>query len=99
VSLLGSGALLLDFDKLNRFAPCEADEAGPFQGGQRLGILEFAGESRTPLDTVIGAGLDARLYSDLSTLTPEQLVTPIEKFYVRTAASELLDAANLGKSR
>jgi len=94
VSLLGSGALLLDFDKLNRFAPCEADEAGPFQGGQRLGILEFAGESRTPLDTVIGAGLDARLYSDLSTLTPEQLVTPIEKFYVRTAASELLDAAN-----
>lgn len=48
----------------------------------------------TPLDTVIGAGLDARLYSDLSTLTPEQLVTPIEKFYVRTAASELLDAAN-----
>jgi len=94
VSLLGSGALLLDFDKLNRFAPCQADEAGPFQGGQRLGILEFAGESRTPLDTVIGAGLDARLYSDLSTLTPEQLVTPIEKFYVRTAASELLDAAN-----
>jgi DMSO/TMAO reductase YedYZ molybdopterin-dependent catalytic subunit len=94
VSLLGSGALLLDFDKLNGFAPCQADEAGPFQGGQRLGILEFAGESRTPLDTVIGAGLDARLYSDLSTLTPEQLVTPIEKFYVRTAASELLDAAN-----
>ena len=94
MSLLGSGALLLDFDKLNRFAPCEADGAGPFQGGQRLGILEFAGESRTPLDTVIGAGLDARLYSDLSTLTPEQLVTPIEKFYVRTAASELLDAAN-----
>jgi DMSO/TMAO reductase YedYZ molybdopterin-dependent catalytic subunit len=94
VSLLSSSALLIGFDKVNGFAPYQTDEADPFEGGQRLGILDFAGENRAPLDTVVGAGLDARLYSDLSTLTPEQLVTPIEKFYVRTAASELLDAAN-----
>ncbi|PYV65576.1 MAG: hypothetical protein DMG97_31915, partial [Acidobacteria bacterium] len=43
------------------------------------------------LDTIIGAGLDARLFSDLSRLSPEQLVTPTEKFYTRTCASESLD--------
>ena len=91
VSLLGSGALLLGFDKLSGFARPQNERDNPFQGGKQLGILEFAGESRAPLDTIIGAGLDARLYSDLSTLNPEQLVTPIEKFYTRTCASELLD--------
>src|SRR5439155_23766199 len=44
-----------------------------------------------PVDTMIGASLDALQFSDLSRLSPEQLVTPTEKFYVRTAASELLD--------
>src|SRR5882724_4696757 len=93
VSLLGSGTLLVDFDKLSGFARPRNQRDNPFRDGKQLGILEFTGESRAPLDTVIGAGLDARLYSDLSTLTPKQLVTPIEKFYVRTTASELLDTA------
>ena len=92
VSLLGSGAVLLGFDKLSGFTRYQNDGNDPFRGGKRLGIVEFAGESREPLDTVIGAGLDARLYSDLSTLTPDQLITPIEKFYIRTRASELLEA-------
>ncbi len=91
VSLLGSGALLLGFDKLSGFARAQNERDNSFRGGKQLGILEFTGESRAPLDTIIGAGLDARLYSDLSTLNPEQLVTPIEKFYTRTCASELLD--------
>jgi len=90
-SLLGSGALLLGFDKLSGFARPQNGRDNSFRGGKQLGILEFTGESRAPLDTIIGAGLDARLYSDLSTLNPEQLVTPIEKFYTRTCASELLD--------
>jgi len=93
VSLLGSGALLVGIDQISGFAPYQSDANDSFQGGKQLGVVEFTGESRAPLDTVIGTGLDARLYSDLSTLTPEQLVTPIEKFYVRTTASELLDAA------
>lgn len=91
VSLLGSGALLLRFDKLGGFAPRQNEQADPFRGGKQLGILAFTGEGRAPLNTLIGAGLDARLFSDLSALSPEQLVTPIEDFYVRTAASELLD--------
>ncbi len=90
-SLLRSGALLLGFDKLSGFARPQNERDNPFRGGKQLGILEFTGESRAPLDAIIGAGLDARLYSDLSTLNPEQLVTPIEKFYTRTCASELVD--------
>lgn len=90
-SLLGSGALLVGFDKLCGFAVGQKDDRDPFFGGQQLGVLDFTGESRAPLDTIIGSGLDARLFSDLSTLTPEQPVTPVEKFYVRTTASDLLD--------
>jgi len=92
-SLLGSGALLVGFDKLRGFASGQNDATDPFQGGQQLGILEFTRESRASLDTIIGNGLNARHFSDLSTLTAEHLVTPIEKFYVRTTASELLDTS------
>jgi DMSO/TMAO reductase YedYZ molybdopterin-dependent catalytic subunit len=91
VSLLGSGALLVGFDKVSGFSRCKNDGNDLFQGGKQLRTLEFTGESRAQLDTVIGAGLDARLYSDLSIFTPDQLITPIEKFYIRTRASELLD--------
>ncbi|PYU49140.1 MAG: hypothetical protein DMG48_17900 [Acidobacteria bacterium] len=90
-SLLGSGALLLGLDKLSAFAKPQNEPDNPFRGGKQLEILEFTGESQAPLDTMIGAGLDARQFSDLSRLSPEQLVTPIEKFYTRTCASELLD--------
>ena len=90
-SLFGSGALLLGFDKLSAFAQLQNEPDNPFRGGKQLGILEFTGESSAPLDTIIGAGLDARLFSNLSKLTPGQLVTPTERFYVRTTASELLD--------
>jgi len=94
-SLLGSGALLLGFDKLAAFAQPQNEPDNPFRGGKQLGILEFTGESQAPLDAIIGAGLDARLFSDLSGLTPDQFLTPTEKFYVRTTASELLDPSKL----
>jgi DMSO/TMAO reductase YedYZ molybdopterin-dependent catalytic subunit len=91
VSLLGGGVLLVGFDKLSAFARPQSERDNPFRGGKQLGTLEFKGESQAPLDTTTGAGLDARLFSDLSTLSPEQSITPTEKFYVRTTASELLD--------
>src|SRR5260370_11003384 len=90
VSLPGSGALLLGFDRLSAFAPYRNAGNDPFQGGKQVGVLEFTGETKAPLDTIIGTGLDARLYSDLSALTPDQLVTPAEKSYFRTFASKVL---------
>jgi DMSO/TMAO reductase YedYZ molybdopterin-dependent catalytic subunit len=41
------------------------------------------------METAFGAELDGRLYTDLSTLESENLVTPTDRFYVRTRASEL----------
>ncbi len=41
----------------------------------------------------IGTELDGRLFTDLSTLTPEHPVTPTKHFFVRTRASKLLDTS------
>jgi DMSO/TMAO reductase YedYZ molybdopterin-dependent catalytic subunit len=86
VSLLSSGAFLAGFEKLTVFAKFRDS----LEGGRLLELLEFAGESRAPLTSVLGAGLDARLYTDLSAFTRHRSVTPTKDFYVRTGASELL---------
>jgi hypothetical protein len=62
-----------------------------FQGGQYLGSIEFVGESPMPMDIPMGTGLDGRLYTDLSAVGPDNPVTPNDKFYIRTRASELLE--------
>jgi DMSO/TMAO reductase YedYZ molybdopterin-dependent catalytic subunit len=43
------------------------------------------------MNAVIGTELDGRLYTDLSTLTPEHPLTPTKDFYIRTCASKLLE--------
>ncbi len=40
---------------------------------------------------LIGSELDGRLFTDLSTLTPENPVTPTDHFFIRTRSSQLLD--------
>ena len=61
----------------------------PLPGGRLLGTIPLGARGRrSPLNRLLGTGLDARLFTDLSTLAPESdLVTPNERFYVRTAAS------------
>jgi DMSO/TMAO reductase YedYZ molybdopterin-dependent catalytic subunit len=41
----------------------------------------------------IGSELDGRLFTDLTSLTPENPVTPAGDFFIRTRASKLLDTA------
>ena len=57
------------------------------------------GARRAPLDQLLGSGLDARLFTDLSDLgnlqsaignQQSELVTPNDRFYVRTAAPDHL---------
>lgn len=91
VSLIAGGTLLVGLDRISCAEPSQRKDKDLFQKGQRLGLLDFVGESRAPLDTVVGTELDGRLYTDLSGMTPENLVTPTEKFYIRTRASELLE--------
>jgi DMSO/TMAO reductase YedYZ molybdopterin-dependent catalytic subunit len=64
----------------------------PPQGGQ-AGVLAFTDEGRLPMDVAIGAELDGRLFTDLSSLTPENAITPTKRFYIRTRASKLLDTS------
>jgi DMSO/TMAO reductase YedYZ molybdopterin-dependent catalytic subunit len=64
----------------------------PFRGGMLAGTRPLFGRAaEIPLDTLLGAGLDARMFTDLSTLTPSSLVTPTECFYIRTARPDLMD--------
>ena len=42
------------------------------------------------MNTPIGEELDGRLYTDLSNLRPTRIVTPVDRFYIRTRASRLL---------
>jgi DMSO/TMAO reductase YedYZ molybdopterin-dependent catalytic subunit len=62
----------------------------PFLGGKKLGVIDFSEELPIEMGTTQGSELDGRLYTDLSTLTPEAPVTPTQSFYLRTGASNLL---------
>lgn len=61
--------------------------------GRLLGTLPLTsrGAQTAPLNTLIGVGLDARQFLDLSPLTPNTLVTPTGDFYVRTRCPDRLD--------
>jgi DMSO/TMAO reductase YedYZ molybdopterin-dependent catalytic subunit len=56
-----------------------------------LGVVDFTGEARVPMDEAFGAELDGRLYTDLSKVSAENSIVPVEQFYIRTRASKLLD--------
>jgi DMSO/TMAO reductase YedYZ molybdopterin-dependent catalytic subunit len=59
--------------------------------GRLIGIVPFEGQGRTPLNQMLGVGLDARRFNDLSDVAPDRLLTPEGRFYVRTASPDLID--------
>lgn len=65
-----------------------ASETG--EEGTMLGTVPFTDE-QADLEVVSGEGLDGRLYTDLSKLKDDALVTPNETFYIRTRYPDLLD--------
>ncbi len=67
--------------------------AQSFSEGKLLGIVPFSGEGDYPLGTAIGSGLGGRLSLDLSGLTPDTLITPNEKFFIRTRSPDQLPSA------
>jgi DMSO/TMAO reductase YedYZ molybdopterin-dependent catalytic subunit len=90
-SLTAGGVALVGFHEMRLPARSEDVRRNSFQGGRYLELIEFVGEGHIPMETTLDAGLDGRLYTDLSAATPDRPTTPTEKFYVRTRASELLD--------
>jgi DMSO/TMAO reductase YedYZ molybdopterin-dependent catalytic subunit len=84
-------------------APFEHAVAGASstaRSGERvLGTVPFLGEGAFPLDTTVGAGLGQRRALDLSTLSPETLLIPQERFFVRTGCPDRLPATSSWRVR
>jgi DMSO/TMAO reductase YedYZ molybdopterin-dependent catalytic subunit len=91
-AVVAGGALLVGFEKMAWPRAIRKSANDPFAKGKLLGTIAFTGEAKVPMETTLGAELDGRMYTDLSALSPENRATPTEKFYIRTRASELLDA-------
>ena len=88
--MISFGALLAG---CSEFAwPEQTRTPDAFVGGKQTGLIDFIHEGPMQMDTVMGAELDGRLYTDLSTLTSPSVITPTKKYYVRTLASTLLPA-------
>jgi DMSO/TMAO reductase YedYZ molybdopterin-dependent catalytic subunit len=94
-SALAGGALLVGFDNLRFQNSSHGAIEKPFQGGRKLGVVDFTEEQPVPMGKAFGIELDKRLYTDLSKLSPEEPATSTEEFYIRTGASQLLDGAKI----
>ncbi len=74
-------------------AAAPAPQTAPAPGARfirNVPLGRFDGRPSPPLGTLLGTGLDARQFFDLTTLSPDQpdtLITPNDRFFVRTAAS------------
>jgi len=89
-SLVAGGTLLLGFEELAWAKSAQVGAKNPFAGGRQIGVVEFSHEAPVAMETALGEGLDGRMYTDLSRLTPQAPITANESFYVRTRASALL---------
>ena len=78
---LGAGGLLL-LD--GPAAALTAPAAGQAGGYELLDVVPFADEGRNFLGSLAGEGRSGRRALDLSRLTSKSLVTPVERFFVRT---------------
>src|SRR5439155_26808613 len=81
---------------LAALGPIFARQAG-LPGGRLLGTLPLGGQGAQPAPPfghLLGSGLDARLFTDLSTLTPDTLVTPADRFFIRTTCPPRVSGAS-----
>jgi sulfane dehydrogenase subunit SoxC len=87
-AFLASAAALpfINTSLLAQTAPADARLVGAVPFGVR-------GARTTPLNRLLGSGLDARLFTDLSRLETEALTTPTDTFFIRTAAASALPPA------
>src|SRR5262245_50518809 len=86
-----AAAIILARDARAAQAPPRALADGRLAGTRPLDLPAAA---RVPLERLLDTGLDARLFTDLSQLTADTLVTPNESFFVRTASPRQLPPAD-----
>src|SRR5262249_18519080 len=84
---LGSGAVLSGLETAAWRIP------EPEEKGEVSSSVPFVNEGLVEMDTAFGNELDGRLYSSLDRMDEKNLVTPEERFYLRTRASRILPEA------
>ena len=89
-SLTAGGVVLVGFHETSLSAALQEPGRDAFRGGRYLGLVEFVREGPIPMGIPMGAGLDGRLYTDLSEVGRDKATIPNDKFYLRTRASEFL---------
>ncbi len=67
---------------------------GTGTGGKLVEILPFVGEGDSAVGRKTGEGLDGRLALDLTDLAADSLITPNDRFYVRTDPGDGLKPAD-----
>ena len=65
-----------------------APAAWPADPERLLATVRFVGEGPFPVETTVGAGLGERLALDLSTVSPGALLTPQDRFFIRTGCPD-----------
>lgn len=73
----------------------DAQELRAVPGGRLVRTMPLGrldGRPTPPFHTLLGDGLDARQFTDLSRVDPSRLVTPTAEFYIRSAHSPDLPA-------
>jgi DMSO/TMAO reductase YedYZ molybdopterin-dependent catalytic subunit len=88
---IAGGAVLIGCDVFGSALLTPASAAESLKGGKLVENVPFTGEGHDPVDTAFGLGLDGRLFTDLSALSPESLITPVDKFYIRTRCPDQID--------
>jgi DMSO/TMAO reductase YedYZ molybdopterin-dependent catalytic subunit len=86
ISALGAAVASDSFDRLLAAQTLAPPPTGRFIRKMPLG--RFDGRPTSPLGQMLGVGLDARLFTDLSDLSGDSPITPVDQFFVRTRASE-----------
>ncbi len=94
-SLAAAGAWTFDAASVARLlAQSECQGAPP--DGELIGTLPLTGERQwqTPYGEVLGGpGLETRVFTDLSRLAPDRLLTPTSEVFVRTSVPPGVEAA------
>jgi len=90
IATCGLAALEAWLGLATRLAASAADQLAPVANARHVGNVplgRFSGGTPPPLGSLLGAGLDARQFTDLATLDEGSLLTPVERFFIRTAAT------------
>src|SRR5882724_2754201 len=82
--------MLLGLHHLGLLAAARPSAQESHADGKPLEELQFLNEGRAEMDSAVGSELDGRLYTSLSGLSNDSLVTQADRFYIRTRASQIL---------